>query len=110
MDSKFRLISDTSITLLTVTMVASLLHLLFEYLAFTSDIQFWKENKSLIGLSIRSLFTDLISQVIIFLYLIENHTSLLITIPSAIAILIQVWKVYTLFFFAAFIRYLKSLL
>jgi hypothetical protein len=96
-----RMISETTITYLTVTFSASFLHLLFEYLAFRSDIQFWKDNKSLIGLSIRALFTDLLSQIIIFLYLIEHKTSLLIIVPSFIAIFIQMWKVsdFSLFFF-----------
>lgn len=41
----FRLISDTSIYLLGATLVASLLHLLFEFLAFQSDVAFWNQNK-----------------------------------------------------------------
>jgi hypothetical protein len=93
----YRMISETTITYLTVTFSASFLHLLFEYLAFRSDIQFWKDNKSLIGLSIRALFTDLLSQIIIFLYLIEHKTSLLIIVPSFIAIFIQMWKVRMMF-------------
>ena len=32
-----------------VTMLASSLHLLFEFLAFQSDIAFWSGNKSLAG-------------------------------------------------------------
>ena len=63
MDS-VRLISDTSVYLIAVTFTASLLHLVFEFLAFQSDISFWQSNKSLAGLSTRALFTDLISQII----------------------------------------------
>ena len=37
-----RLISETSLQLLGLTMLAALLHLLFEALAFQSDITFWK--------------------------------------------------------------------
>ena len=88
------MISDTSITLLSVTFLAAFLHLLFEYLAFQSDISFWKNNKSLIGLSIRTLFTDFLSQIIIFLFLLDNQTSMLIIVPSFIAILIQIWKIH----------------
>lgn len=79
--------------LLGVTIFASLLHLLFEILAFQSDISFWNNNKSLAGLSTRTLITDLISQTIVFLFLLESDTSLLITIPSLFGIIIQIWKV-----------------
>ena len=88
-----RLISDTSIYLLAVTMLASSLHLLFEFLAFKSDINFWQENKSLAGLSVRALVTDLVSQIIVFLFLLESNTSLLVSIPAGCAIIIQCWKV-----------------
>jgi hypothetical protein len=92
-DDVRRLISDTSIYLLAVTMLASLLHLLFEFLAFQSDITFWAENKSLAGLSVRAVVSDLFSQIVIFLFLIESDTSVLVTIPAFISILIQTWKV-----------------
>lgn len=88
-----RMITETSLSFLLVTMIASTLHLLFEYLAFRSDVKFWKDNKSLAGLSTRSVVTDLLSQAIVFLYLVESDASLLVIIPSFIGILIQIWKV-----------------
>lgn len=92
-DDVRRLISDTSVYLLGITILASLLHLLFECLAFQSDISFWNENKSLAGLSTRAVVTDLFSQIIVFLFLIESDTSLLVTIPAFFGIGIQAWKV-----------------
>jgi hypothetical protein len=74
-------------------MLASTLHLLFEFLAFKSDINFWQENKSLAGLSVRAVITDLFSQIIVFLFLVDSNTSLLVIIPSFCAIVIQCWKV-----------------
>jgi hypothetical protein len=88
-----RLISDTSIYMLGVTLLASVLHLLFEFLAFQSDIAFWSDNKSLAGLSTRSLITDLASQFVVVLFLVDSNTSLLVTIPAAIGVVIQMWKV-----------------
>ncbi len=88
-----RLISETSVYMLGITLLASLLHLLFECLAFQSDISFWQQNKSLAGLSARTVVTDLISQVIVFLFLVDSDTSLLVTIPAGFGLLIQTWKV-----------------
>lgn len=74
-------------------MLASLLHLLFEFLAFRSDVNFWYNAKSIAGLSARAVVSDLLSQVVVFGYLLISETSLLITVPSFIAIGIQAWKV-----------------
>lgn len=74
-----RLISETSLYLLALTVLASLLHLLFEFLALRSDISFWQGNKSLAGLSARTVVTDLVSQAVVFLFLLDSDTSLLVT-------------------------------
>lgn len=91
-DDLRRLIADTNITLLGITVLASALHLLFEFLTFKNEVSFWKNNTDLTGLSVRSLFLDMIGQVIIVLFLIEKDSSLLMTIPSAIGCLIALWK------------------
>jgi len=91
-DDLRRLIADTNVTLLMITMLASALHLLFEFLTFKSEVSFWKQNKDLTGLSVRSLFLDMIGQTIILFFLIEKDSSLLMTIPSAIGCLIALWK------------------
>ena len=67
MDDVRRLISDTSVYLLAITILASALHLLFEFLAFQSDISFWNNNRSLAGLSTRALVTDLFSQIVVYI-------------------------------------------
>tara|TARA_B110000971_G_C19775890_1_gene393003 strand:- start:99 stop:584 length:486 start_codon:yes stop_codon:yes gene_type:complete len=91
-DDVRRLISDTNILLLSITIFASTLHMLFEFLAFKSEVNFWNENTDLTGLSVRSLFTDLLSQIVIMLFLHEEGASLLVTIPAFVSILIALWK------------------
>lgn len=91
-DDLRRLIADTNVTLLGITILASALHLLFEFLTFKNEVSFWRNNTDLTGLSVRSLFLDMIGQVIIVLFLIEKDSSLLMTIPSAIGCLIALWK------------------
>eukprot|EP00980_Cylindrotheca_fusiformis_P015448 scaffold4343_cov144-Cylindrotheca_fusiformis.AAC.26 len=91
-DDLRRLIADTNITLLGITMLASALHLLFEFLTFKNEVSFWRNNKDLTGLSVRSLFLDMIGQFIIVLFLIEKESSLLMIVPSACGVLIALWK------------------
>lgn len=91
-DDVKRLVADTNVMLLGVTVMASTLHMLFEFLTFKSDVEFWRSNKDLTGLSVRALFMDFFSQTIILLFLIEKDSSLLMTIPSGIGCLIALWK------------------
>jgi Cleft lip and palate transmembrane protein 1 (CLPTM1) len=91
-DDMRRLIADTNITLLFVTLIASGLHLLFEFLTFKNEVSFWRANKDLTGLSVRSLFLDMIGQVVILFFLVEKDSSLLMIIPSACGCLIALWK------------------
>jgi Cleft lip and palate transmembrane protein 1 (CLPTM1) len=91
-DDLRRLVADTNVTLLAITMLASALHLLFEFLTFKSEVSFWSKNTDLTGLSVRSLFLDMFGQFVILLFLIEKDSSLLMTIPSAVGVLIALWK------------------
>ena len=45
------------------------------------------------GLSVRSIFTSIITQSIIFLYLCDNDASWIILISSGVGLLIEIWKV-----------------
>lgn len=84
---------ETNPYLLAVTMAVSLLHSLFDFLAFKNDVSFWKNQKSLVGLSLRTIVLNTFFQLVIFLYLMDNDTSWLILVQSGIALVIDVWKI-----------------
>ena len=88
-----RMFAETSPWLLAVTMVVSCLHTVFDVLAFKNDISFWRNNKSMKGLSFRALLMNLVFQTIIFLYLCDNETSWMILFSSGTGLAIEVWKV-----------------
>eukprot|EP01035_Chromulina_nebulosa_P017539 gene17539-23101_t len=70
-DTLREILLETNPYLLGVTAVVTLLHSLFDILAFKNDIQFWRNKKDLKGLSIRSLacFRD---DIIFFIYLYQR--------------------------------------
>jgi hypothetical protein len=79
--------------LLAVTMAVSMLHTVFDFLAFKNDIGFWRENKSMEGLSARSIVLNAFMQLIIFLYLLDNETSMVVLFSSGVGCAIEFWKV-----------------
>lgn len=58
-DSIKQALLETNPILLGVTVAVSLLHTVFEFLAFKNDIQFWRSRKDLSGLSVRSVLFNI---------------------------------------------------
>ncbi|KAJ8765303.1 hypothetical protein K2173_012000 [Erythroxylum novogranatense] len=79
--------------LLGITMIVSIFHSVFDFLAFKNDIQFWNKNKSMEGLSAKSVVVNFICQLIVFLYLLDNDTSWMILASSGIGVCIEFWKI-----------------
>ncbi|KAL9975359.1 hypothetical protein ACROYT_G012514 [Oculina patagonica] len=93
LDEMRGIFTDTNLFLLAVTFGITVLHLLFDFLAFKNDINYWKSRNSMVGLSIRTVIWRCVSTLIIFLYLMDEKTSLLVLIPAGIGSLIEMWKV-----------------
>uniref|UniRef100_A0A7S4JSW0 Uncharacterized protein n=1 Tax=Prymnesium polylepis TaxID=72548 RepID=A0A7S4JSW0_9EUKA len=91
-DELKRMLTDTSPYLLALTMFVSMLHMLFDFLAFKNDISFWKNNKSMRGLSLSTMLMNLFFQTVIFLYLCDNDTSWMILMSNGVGLAIEVWK------------------
>jgi hypothetical protein len=88
------MLTETSPSILLLTLVVSLLHTLFDVLAFKSDIQFWRKLKTLRGLSARAVVNSLVCQVVVVAYLHHEETSKLVLLPAAFGCVLQVWKVW----------------
>ncbi|EPQ30466.1 uncharacterized protein PFL1_01992 [Pseudozyma flocculosa PF-1] len=85
---------ETNPWFLALTVTVSLLHSLFEFLAFSSDVRHWKNKDNLAGVSLGSILTNVVVQIIITLYLLDNNeeTSWMILAGQAVGVLIEVWK------------------
>lgn len=95
MDMFKQMIAETNFYFLVLTMAVSLAHTACEFLAFKNEIHFWKNRDSMKGISVRTLFINLVMSVIIFLYLLdkEKETSMMILAPAGIGIIIEIWKI-----------------
>lgn len=84
---------DTNPYLLGITVVVSIVHSVFELLAFKNDIQFWNNRNSLEGLSVRSVFFGVFQSLVVLLYVLDNETNTLVRISCFIGMCIEIWKI-----------------
>ncbi|CAH1155266.1 unnamed protein product [Phaedon cochleariae] len=89
--------ADTNLYLLCATLCIGSIHLLLDFLSFKNDVSFWKSQTSMAGLSTKTVLWRAFSQTIVFLYLLDEGTSLLVLVPSGIATIIEFWKVSKVF-------------
>ncbi|KAI0346771.1 cleft lip and palate associated transmembrane protein [Trametopsis cervina] len=95
MDEIKRMLVETNPYFLAITALVSILHVLFEFLAFSSDVSHWRKKEELVGVSVRTIVTNVVVQLIILLYLIDNNeqTSWMILMGSGVGVLIEAWKI-----------------
>lgn len=92
-DSLKEALLETSPYLLAATVIVSILHSVFELLAFKNDIQFWNNRQSLEGLSVRSVFFNVFQSVVVLLYVLDNDANTLIRISCFLSVGIELWKI-----------------
>ncbi|KAH9849977.1 cleft lip and palate transmembrane 1 [Lenzites betulinus] len=92
LDEVKRMLVETNPYFLALTAFVSVLHVVFEFLAFSSDVSHWRHKQELVGVSI---VTNVFVQIVILLYLIDNNeqTSWMILMGSGIGVLIEAWKI-----------------
>ncbi|KAL8942239.1 MAG: hypothetical protein Q9211_001484 [Gyalolechia sp. 1 TL-2023] len=90
-----RVLIDTNIYLLSTTVIVTVLHMVFEGLAFKSDISHWRNKKDNVGISFRTILANVFMQLIVFLYLVDNSdgTSWMILLGQGVGILLEAWKI-----------------
>lgn len=93
---KFKeILLDTNSYLLGTTFIVSIFHMVFEGLAFKSDIAHWRKKKDVVGTSVRTILANVFMQAVIFLYLVDNAdgTSWMILAGQGFGILLEAWKI-----------------
>mmetsp|Transcript_74408 Transcript_74408/g.162756 ORF Transcript_74408/g.162756 Transcript_74408/m.162756 type:complete len:628 (-) Transcript_74408:13-1896(-) len=90
------LYANTPPLLLAITMVVSVLHMIFEGLAFKSDVEFFQDcDPEILNtyVSIQSIVVGIFMQIVLLLYLMDENTNMIVLVTSAGSILVDVWKV-----------------
>lgn len=106
---------ETNPYLLGLTIIVSIVHSIFEFLAFKNgknatfhvgrlsfprltavsppDIQFWNSRQSLEGLSVRSIIFGVFQSMVVLLYILDNETNFVVQVSVFIGLLIDLWKI-----------------
>jgi hypothetical protein len=84
----------TSPWYLLLIVVVTILHMVFEFLAFSSEVSYWKKKDNLTGISVGTIMTSIVTQTIILLYLIDSseETSWMILGSQAMGVAVESWK------------------
>lgn len=85
---------ETNLYIVALTVVVSILHSIFEMLAFKNDIQFWNNRQSLEGLSVRSVFFGVFQSLIVLLFVLDNDTNFTIRTTCFLGLCIEIWKIH----------------
>ncbi|KAI9294779.1 cleft lip and palate transmembrane 1 [Neoconidiobolus thromboides FSU 785] len=98
-DNMRQMFFEVSPTLLALTMLASLLHMLFDFLAFKADVTHWRNKGSLAGASKSAIIMSSLSSTLTVLYLFDQRkdTSNLILGGSIVSALVEFYKLYRVF-------------
>ena len=91
--------------------VFSAFHILFDALAFKNDVSYWRNRETMAGLSIRTVGFQMVSTIIIFVHLLHEDTSLLVSAPMGIRWIDQ-WIALADYIFSCFIecwKFIKAL-
>merc|ERR1712224_75673 len=90
------LFANTNPVLLTVTLIVSVLHIIFEFLAFKNDVEFFQGcdaetlNKFV---SVQSILVGIFMQILLLMYLWDESSNFIVLATSAVGIVIDMWKV-----------------
>lgn len=94
LDDVKAIFAETSLQMLALTYAISMLHIIFDWLAFKNDVGFFKSRSDYSGISGRSILSSFVCSFVILLYLLDNeYTSRIVLGSVLVSTAIEGWKV-----------------
>jgi len=92
-----RALADTKPILLWSWIILTVAHIILNLLAFKEDISWWSSRDTIIGVSLQTLMFNSASQLIIFLYLMDEDTSPIVRFMKLLSVCVEFWKISKVF-------------
>jgi len=92
LDSMKHMVSEENFKRYLWTMLITFSHVILEYLAFQDEWSFFVGRKSYKGYSISAMAFSIVNSVVIFMYLLDNDTSMLVLLGVGKDICWSAWK------------------
>ncbi|KAJ1969434.1 Cleft lip and palate associated transmembrane protein 1 [Dimargaris xerosporica] len=94
-ESLRKMIFEVNPTLLAITILAALLHLLFETLAVKADIAHWSRKDTMTGISRSSVLMSAVTACLTVLYVWDRRhdSGVLVLAGTVVSALVELWKV-----------------
>eukprot|EP00727_Mastigamoeba_balamuthi_P006423 m51a1_g2400 hypothetical protein (522) ;mRNA; f:761396-763370 len=71
----------------------AVVHIVCDLLALKNDVSFWIRRKgNMEGISVRAVVMNAAMRSVIFFYLMDNDSSLLVLVPMGMSVAIEAWK------------------
>jgi len=89
------LFANTHPYLLIATMVVSILHCVFEYLALKNDVAFWNKTDAETlkkFISLRAVMLEILCNIVLLIYLYDQDTNFLVLLLSLGQVGVDCWK------------------
>ena len=95
LDAIKRVLIDSNPWLLLSTVVVGILHMLTSTLAFASDISHTRKRKDLVGVSVRTILSNVFVELVVLLYLWDEseQTSNMILLTQGMGLAVEAWKI-----------------
>ena len=97
MDAFKEILFNTDPKLLVLSAIVTVLHFVFEILAFKSNIQFWNKKNAAENMSIRKMAFDLVQSAILLLYVMDTETNTMVTTSLFFGLGLEIWKLLKVF-------------
>jgi len=96
-DMFVELLKNNSMSYLIILFTVNILHSVFSYMGFASDVSYYKNLKELDGVYTKYIFFSIFRLLVTFIYVYLEDAHFLVKIELGVALAIEIWKARKIF-------------
>lgn len=96
-DMFVELLKNNSMSYLIILFTVNILHTIFSYMGFASDVSYYKNLKELDGVYTKYIFFSIFRLLVTFIYVYLEDAHFLVKIELGIGLAIEIWKLRKIF-------------